>query len=206
MITTATATPGQALYATAARFAKLVYQQQLGATIDAQPDAFSCALQGRAPVGCFGLYQAKEEPLLIERYTPQVFSTLAQQKQVQRRACAELGTRAVVKVPGTTSFYVSLALVATLLIHAQAKGIRWVAFTSNKRVRAITDALGFPLTEFGAPCLDDVDEAFKANWSNFFKVKQECYGFAIDSVEGCYHTLSTLQSRGFAYKQLAAAA
>lgn len=193
MIDITIAQKGGEIYQAVAAFAVTVYRQQLNATIDAKPEYFSVATKDSEIIGCFGLYHAyQHNRLQIEQYVPDVFTRLTGQPEVDRNLCAELGTRAVIKQEGISSWYVSLALVAALLIEAKNEGIEYVAFTSNKRVRLITDKLGFPLSELGQPCLDHMDDEFRQNWATFFAVQQYCYGFHIHNLEGCHKALAEL--------------
>lgn len=206
MISISTAAPDSFSYHEISKFAQAVYKEQLGADIEPKPDLFASARLNGKLVGCFGLYRAYERPLTIERYLPEVFPKLASCSLTSKDACAELGTRVVVKIPGLASFHVSVALVATLVTHAYDIGIRYVAFTSNRRSHLITDKLGFPLIDFGNPSIEGMDDAFKKNWEKFFSIEQRCYGFVIDSIEGCGRALLELEPRGITPERIPLAA
>lgn len=189
-------TPSDPMYEQVSVFARDVYLKKLKAIIDARPDAFSYATENDRVIGCFGLYRARiGVPLLLETYHPDAFERIAGVTDVERRLCAEMGTRAVATIGNRRSNEVSLLLSARLIVHAEEIGIRYLAFTSNPSVRAIAAALDIDLVELGEPDLSRKDDVFLANWKEFFKIKQICYGFRIGSTATCRRVLEGIAKR-----------
>lgn len=200
MIHVGVVSPGTRSYARTSAFARAVYGQRLHAAIAGQPDLFAFASDDEGTiVGSFGCYRAKpDKPLLFESYIPGALERIAGMSAVDRTACAEIGTRAVALPEGcdASSGDVSLALAGTIIAHAHSLGIRFFGFTSNRTTRLIARALKIRLTELGEPDLSGHTPEFLANWQDFFRVPQLCFGFAVDSVEGCVLACEGLYAKG----------
>lgn len=189
--------PTMSEYAEISRFASEVYGKRLNVPLCAAPDVFACArLDGRI-VGCFGLYRAAtREKLLIERYVPDAFARISGNESVERRICAEIGTRAVTAISQFSSRKVSLALSASLILYAHQYGISYIGFTSNRTAVALTHALGFSVTTLGSPDVSRLEPEFVAAWRAFFRIKQYCFGFKVTSPAGCIAALESLARDG----------
>lgn len=190
------ATPQEVIYPEVSRFAREGYARELGATIRAEPDVFAYAQHEADIVGCFGLYRAREhEPLLLETYVPDAFERMCGDRTVERHLCAEIGTRAVIPTLGFRGTDISLGLSACLLIHAKAQKIAYLGFTSNRTALSLAKMLGIEVVHLGEPDLSDQNEDFRKNWRRFFRIKQYCFGFRLESVAGCLAALERLESR-----------
>ncbi|MDR3571494.1 MAG: thermostable hemolysin [Candidatus Pacebacteria bacterium] len=195
-------TPGTALYGKVADFACQRYVERIFALTPARPDAFAYAASLHSGVifGCLGLHKAKEkESLLIEKYVPNVFERIAGEIP-ERKACAELGTRAVLPYRDISTTELSLGLSAVLLLHAHRQGLRYFGFTSIRTVRHLAGQLRLDLITFGKPELSGFDGEFRENWREFFRIRQCCFGFQLHTIDGCAQILECLERKGVCSK------
>jgi Thermostable hemolysin len=188
-------TPREAIFGEISRFARRTYLERFDAHICAEPEVFAYVCEEEHIVACLGMYLAKgRDPLLLETYVPAAFERISGDGTVDRDLCAEVGTRAVTHVPGFRSADISLGLSATLFAYAHAQGIRYLAFTSNRTVRAIIRTLDLDLILLGTPDLSNTSQEFQKNWERFFSVKQLCFGVNLRSIQGCITALARLKN------------
>jgi len=189
-------TPREVIFGEISQFARRTYLERFDTHICAEPEVFAYACQEERVVGCLGMYLAKSRhPLLLETYVPAAFERISGDETVDRDLCAEVGTRAVTHVPGFRSADMSLGLSAILFTYAHAQGIRYLAFTSNRTVRAIIRALDLDLILLGTPDVSNTSQEFQKNWERFFSVKQLCFGLSLSSIHGCITALERLKDR-----------
>lgn len=188
------------VYEDISRFARDVYVRRHGVYIEALPDAFSYVRDEDVIVGCFGIYWGtSHHPLLFETFFPGALLVRTKVRTTRSNLCAELGTRAVTlpaKFP-ISSTDVSIALSATIIIHAREKGTPWLCFTTNKSVLHIAKHLGFQLILIGKADLSVKDIHFQKNWRPFFRVPQHGFLLNIRHTEQCESALSTLKNTLF---------
>lgn len=185
--------PNCAAYRHASTFAQKVFMKKHGVHVEALPYVFSALSVGNDIVGTFGLYLASErDPLLIETFFPEIFSG------VDRPLFGELGTRAVDDIPdnlGINSFEASLVLAALLIDHAHTLGLDSVGFTTNKRVKRITDRLDLTIVAVAKADLSYKDRDFQKNWERFFRISQWGYTMDITNTSGCRDVLAHYSDR-----------
>src|SRR6185312_1346201 len=151
------AIPDTPTYVDVCLFAHTRYAEVLNATISAAPDSFAYAHVDSHICGCLGLYLAdRHEKLQLELYFPAAFETISGIEHIDRKQCGELGTRAIKSPSSYRSADVSTALAALIMLYANAKGIRYLGFTSNRTSVMLARSLDLHLVTLGKPDLSFV--------------------------------------------------
>lgn len=186
-------------------FANKVCSDRVSMQIRRRADLFVYAHIGAQIIGSLGLHRGDTNPELIFEMCdpPDAFKRLVHTSNPNRSLLAEFGTRAV-SIPSEIKIKsrdVSIAMTAVLVPFAHQQGIKYLGCVSNPLLPAIAKSVGINMMVLGKPDYSHKDEDFQRNMERFARTKQVCYGYKIESIDGCINALSSLEQAGILQQQ-----
>jgi hypothetical protein len=142
---------------------RAAYRRKHGARLDSLPSTLVAEIEADKVI-CAASLRFAAEGFFSERYLDLPVEALVTRHagvRATRDSLAEVGSLAAAR-PGAVGH-----LVAGVVQHLQARGIRWAFFTATARLRALLRRAGIPLIELAAADPQRVDNA--EIWGGYYR-------------------------------------